>query len=74
MGIIVRNIVKKERDDVKKPVVIGNYAEWRANLAKSKEQGTIETPSDDTKLDNNRQPSSEWLSIKDSDYVSHLVK
>ena len=74
MGIVAKNIVKKERVEQKQPTVINNFAEWRTNLAKQQE-AVIEKPVvEDTNLDNKRQPSSKWLSIKESDYVSHLIK
>jgi hypothetical protein len=89
MGIVAKNIVKKERAEQKQPIVVNNFAEWRANLNKPQEEVKIETPValqpqeevrveepvvEDTKIDNKRQPSSKWLSIKESDYVSHLIK
>jgi hypothetical protein len=74
MGIVAKNIVKKERVEQKQPTVINNFAEWRANQVKQQEV-VIEAPVvEDTKIDNKRQPSSKWLSIKESDYVSHLIK
>jgi hypothetical protein len=56
MGIVAKNIVKKDKVEQKQEVVI--------------EAPVVE----DTNLDNKRQPSSKWLSIKESDYVSHLIK
>ena len=74
MGIVAKNIVKKDKVEQKQPIVIGNFAEWRANLTKQQE-AVIEKPVvEDTILNNKRQPSSKWLSIKESDYVSHLIK
>ncbi len=76
MGIVAKNIVKKERVEPKKkdPTVINNFAEWQANRNKQQE-AVIEAPVvEDTKMDDKRQPSSKWLSIKESDYVSHLIK
>lgn len=74
MGIVAKNIVKKERVEQKQPIVINNFAEWRSNLVKQQE-AVIEKPVvEDTNLNNKRQPSSKWLSIKESDYVSHLIK
>lgn len=74
MGIVAKNIVKKERVEQKQPIVINNFAEWRSNLVKQQEV-VIEAPVvEDTILNNKRQPSSKWLSIKESDYVSHLIK
>ena len=74
MGIVAKNIVKKDKVEQKQPIVIGNFAEWRANLTKQQE-AVIEKPVvEDTNLNNKRQPSSKWLSIKESDYVSHLIK
>lgn len=74
MGIVAKNIVKKERVEQKQPIVINNFAEWRSNLVKQQE-AVIEKPVvEDTILNNKRQPSSKWLSIKESDYVSHLIK
>ncbi len=75
MGIVAKHIVKKEKAEIKQPIVIGNYAEWRANLNKPQEVVVIEEPVvEDTASDSKRQPSSKWLSIKESDYVSHLIK
>lgn len=91
MGIVAKHIVKKEKAEPKQPTVIGNFAEWRANLNKPQEQVKIEEPVvqstnpqeqvkieepavEDTASDSKRQPSSKWLSIKESDYVSHLIK
>ena len=89
MGIVAKNIVKKERAEQKQPIVVNNFAEWRANLTKPQEEVKIETPVvvksqeevrveapvvEDTISHNKRQPSSKWLSIKNSDYVSHLIK
>ena len=74
MGIVAKNIVKKDKVEQKQPIVVSNYAEWRANLVKQQE-AVIEVPVvEDTKIDDKRQPSSKWLSIKESDYVSHLIK
>lgn len=74
MGIVAKNIVKKEKVEQKQPIVINNFAEWRSNLVKQQE-AVIEKPVvEDTILNNKRQPSSKWLSIKESDYVSHLIK
>ena len=74
MGIVAKNIVKKDKVEQKQPAVINNFAEWRANQVKQQEV-VIEAPVvEDTNLDNKRQPSSKWLSIKESDYVSHLIK
>lgn len=74
MGIVAKNIVKKEKVEQKQPIVINNFAEWRSNLVKQQE-AVIEKPVvEDTNLNNKRQPSSKWLSIKESDYVSHLIK
>jgi hypothetical protein len=74
MGIVAKNIVKKERVEQKQPTVINNFGEWQANRNKQQEV-VIEKPVvEDTKIDNKRQPSSKWLSIKESDYVSHLIK
>tara|TARA_R110000868_G_scaffold372012_1_gene635798 strand:- start:3396 stop:3626 length:231 start_codon:yes stop_codon:yes gene_type:complete len=76
MGIVAKNIVivKKEKAEQKQPIAINNFAEWRANQVKQQEV-VIENPVvEDTKIDYKRQPSSEWLSIKESDYVSHLIK
>lgn len=74
MGIVAKNIVKKDKVEQKQPTVINNFAEWRANLVKQQEV-VIEKPVvEDTKMENKRQPSSKWLSIKESDYVSHLIK
>ena len=74
MGIVAKNIVKKDKVEQKQPTVIGNFAEWRANQVKHQE-AVIEKPVvEDTILNNKRQPSSKWLSIKESDYVSHLIK
>jgi len=74
MGIVAKNIVKKDKVEQKQPTVIGNFAEWRANLVKQQEV-VIESPVvEDTRIDDKRQPSSKWLSIKESDYVSHLIK
>jgi hypothetical protein len=73
MGIVAKNIVKKDKVEQKQPTVINNFAEWRSNLVKQQE-AVIEKPVvEDTNL-NKRQPSSKWLSIKESDYVSHLIK
>jgi hypothetical protein len=86
MGIVAKNIVKKEKVEQKQPIVINNFAEWRANQAKQQEvvietapviqqEVVIEAPVvEDTKMNDKRQPSSKWLSIKESDYVSHLIK
>jgi hypothetical protein len=91
MGIVAKHIVKKEKAEPKQPTVIGNYAEWRANLNKPQEKVVVEEPVvystnpqeeakveepvvEDTISNGKRQPSSKWLSIKDSDYVSHLIK
>ena len=86
MGIVAKNIVKKEKVEQKQPIVINNFAEWRANQVKQQEvvietapviqqEVVIEKPVvEDTKIDDKRQPSSKWLSIKESDYVSHLIK
>ena len=87
MGIVAKNIVKKEKVEQKQPIVVNNFAEWRANQAKQQEvvietapviqqeAVVIEAPVvEDTKIDYKRQPSSKWLSIKESDYVSHLIK
>ena len=86
MGIVAKNIVKKDKVEQKQPIVVSNYAEWRANLVKQQEavietapvmqqEAVIEVPVvEDTKIDDKRQPSSKWLSIKESDYVSHLIK
>jgi hypothetical protein len=75
MGIVAKNIVKKEKAEEKQPIVINNFAEWRANLTKPQEEAKIEKPVvEDTISYNKRQPSSKWLSIKNSDYVSHLIK
>jgi hypothetical protein len=75
MGIVAKNIVKKERAEQKQPIVINNYAEWRANLNKPQEEVKVEAPVvEDTISNNTTQPSSKWLSIKNSDYVSHLIK
>jgi hypothetical protein len=88
MGIVAKHTVKKERVEPKKkdPTVINNFAEWQANRNKQQEvvietapvvqqEVVIETPVvEDTKIDYKRQPSSKWLSIKESDYVSHLIK
>jgi hypothetical protein len=75
MGIVAKNIVKKERVEQKQPIVINNYAEWRANLNKPQEEVKVEAPVvEDTISHNTTQPSSKWLSIKNSDYVSHLIK
>ena len=76
MGIVAKQIVKKERVEPKKkdPTVINNFAEWQANRNKQQEV-VIEAPVvKDMKIDDKRQPSSKWLSIKESDYVSHLIK
>lgn len=74
MGIVAKNIVKKDKVEQKQPIVINNFAEWRSNLVKQQEV-VIEAPVvEDTILNNKRQPSSKWLSIKESDYVSHLIK
>lgn len=76
MGIVAKHIVKKERVEPNKkdPTVINNFAEWQANRNKQQEV-VIEVPVvEDTKIDDKRQPSSKWLSIKESDYVSHLIK
>lgn len=74
MSIVAKNIVKKEKVEQKQPIVINNFAEWRSNLVKQQE-AVIEKPVvEDTNLNNKRQPSSKWLSIKESDYVSHLIK
>ena len=74
MGIVAKNIVKKDKVEQKQPTVINNFAEWRANQVKQQE-AIIEKPVvEDTILNNKRQPSSKWLSIKESDYVSHLIK
>lgn len=74
MGIVAKNIVKKDKVEQKQPIVINNFAEWRSNLVKQQE-AVIEKPVvEDTNLNNKRQPSSKWLSIKESDYVSHLIK
>lgn len=74
MGIVAKNIVKKDKVEQKQPIVINNFAEWRSNLVKQQE-AVIEKPVvEDTILNNKRQPSSKWLSIKESDYVSHLIK
>ena len=74
MGIVAKNIVKKDKVEQKQPTVINNFAEWRANQVKQQE-AVIEKPVvEDTILNNKRQPSSKWLSIKESDYVSHLIK
>jgi hypothetical protein len=74
MGIVAKNIVKKDKVEQKQPIVINNFAEWRANQVKQQE-AVIEKPVvEDTILNNKRQPSSKWLSIKESDYVSHLIK
>lgn len=73
MGIVAKNIVKKDKVEQKQPIVVSNFAEWRSNLVKQQEV-VIEKPVvEDTNL-NKRQPSSKWLSIKESDYVSHLIK
>lgn len=74
MGIVAKNIVKKERVEQKQPIVINNFAEWRSNLVKQQEAVIGKPVVEDTNLDNKRQPSSKWLSIKESDYVSHLIK
>jgi len=75
MGIVAKNIVKKEKAEQKQPIVVNNFAEWRANLTKPQEEAKIETPVvEDTISYNKKQPSSKWLSIKNSDYVSHLIK
>jgi len=75
MGIKVKNIVKKDKPEEKKPLVIGNFAEWRAKQVKPQEEVKVEEPVvEDTTSNGKRQPSSKWLSIKDSDYVSHLIK
>ena len=75
MGIVAKNIVKKEKAEEKQPIVINNFAEWRANLTKPQEEAKIEKPvAEDTISYNKKQPSSKWLSIKNSDYVSHLIK
>jgi hypothetical protein len=89
MGIVAKHIVKKDKAEIKQPIVIGNYAEWRANLNKPQEEVKAEAPValqpqeevrveepvvEDTISHNKRQPSSKWLSIKNSDYVSHLIK
>lgn len=76
MGIVAKNIVivKKEKAEQKQSIVINNYAEWRANQVKQ-QAVVIENPVvEDTKIDDKRQPSSKWLSIKNSEYVSHLIK
>jgi hypothetical protein len=74
MGIVAKNIVKKDKVEQKQPTVINIFAEWRSNLVKQQE-AVIEKPVvEDTILNNKRQPSSKWLSIKESDYVSHLIK
>jgi hypothetical protein len=75
MGIVAKHIVKKDKAEIKQPIVIGNYAEWRANLNKPQETVVVEEPVvEDTISHNTTQPSSKWLSIKNSDYVSHLIK
>ena len=75
MGIVAKNIVKKEKAEEKQPIVVNNFAEWRANLTKPQEEAKIERPvAEDTISYNKKQPSSKWLSIKNSDYVSHLIK
>lgn len=75
MGIVAKNIVKKDKAEIKQPIVVNNFAEWRANLNKPQEEVKIETPVvEDTISNGKRQPSSKWLSIKNSDYVSHLIK
>jgi hypothetical protein len=75
MGIVAKHIVKKDKAEIKQPIVIGNYAEWRANLTKPQEEVKVEAPVvEDTISHNTTQPSSKWLSIKNSDYVSHLIK
>ncbi len=75
MGIKVKNIVKKDKSEEKKPLVIGNFAEWRSKQVKPQEEVKVEEPVvEDTISNGKRQPSSKWLSIKDSDYVSHLIK
>lgn len=75
MGIVAKNIVKKSAPEKKEPTVINNFAEWRANQRKRQEEVVVETPVvEDTKIETKRQPSSQWLSIKESDYVSHSIK
>lgn len=90
MGIVAKNIVKKLAPAKKKePIVINNFAEWRANQTKRQEiieepvaveqdrqeEVLVEAPVVvDTKTVTKRQPSSQWLSIKESDYVSHSIK
>lgn len=89
MGIVAKNIVKKAAPEKKQPVVINNFAEWRANRTKRQEvieepvveetirqeEVVVEEPVVvDTKKETKRQPSSQWLSIKESDYVSHSIK
>lgn len=74
MGIVAKNIVKKDKVEKKDPTVIENFAEWRAKQGKQQEV-VIEKPVvEDTVSYNKRQPSSQWLSIKESDYVSHSIK
>lgn len=89
MGIVAKNIVKKSAPEKKEPIVINNFAEWRANQTKRQEiieepvvieqdrqeEVLVEAPVVvDTKTVTKRQPSSQWLSIKESDYVSHSIK
>jgi hypothetical protein len=75
MGIVAKNIAKKSAPEKKEPIVINDFAKWRANQGKRQEEVVVETPVvEDTKTETKRQPSSKWLSIKESDYVSHLIK
>ena len=75
MAIKVKNFVKLDKPQVKKPIVIENYEEWKNKQVKPQEEVKVEEPVvEDTASDSKRQPSSKWLSIKESDYVSHLIK